>query len=116
MTQRALQKALKKPNVRAHLQTEIQQSLGITALRACRRIAELVDQDENKVAAFRASTFALATGASVLPPPPPAVAVHVSSNVCVGYVIDLHQDDTPEGQYVGKIGSVGGIVAGAKQA
>lgn len=110
MTQRALQKALKKPHVRAHLQSEIHQSLGITALRASRRIAELVEQDENKVAALRASTFALATGANVTPPQARAVAVDVTSNVSVGYVIELRSHDARESEYVEEISSVGGII------
>ena len=97
MSTRALQMALKRPAVREHLQATIRQSLGLSASRAARRMHELIDSD-NAMAAFRASSFALATGAGVVAPnaATPGISVNVSTQV--GYVIDLRpQEPGPRG-------------------
>jgi hypothetical protein len=92
MTPRALQLAMKRESVREHLQASIRQSLGISAQRAARRMHELIDSD-NAMAAFRASSFALATGAAIVPPNAnsPGISLNVTQNV--GYLIDLRPQE-----------------------
>jgi hypothetical protein len=112
MTQRALQKALKRPSVRAYMREEILASLGVSASRAARRLHELIDQGDNAMASYHASKFALAVGAGVSPrderPP-----LNVNVGVSVGYVIDTSRRRRPIDPDVvdrSEVSPVGGVV------
>jgi hypothetical protein len=90
LTARALQLALKRPSVRDYMRTEILASLGLTATRAARLLAEVVEQSDNAMASYHASKFALAVGANVAPPPPPGVNVNIlNAPGPVGYVVRI---------------------------
>jgi len=98
MTPRALQLAMKRESVRAHLQASIRQSLGLSAQRAARRMHELIDS-ANQMTAFRASSFALSAGAGVVAPSSSSPGISVNVSTAVGYVIDLRpQEPGPRGR------------------
>jgi hypothetical protein len=87
LTRRALQLALKRPSVRTYMRDEIMMVLGVSAMRAAKRMDELLTSS-NEMVSFQASRFALATGAGVAPPDrsAPLVSLNMQGS---GYVIDL---------------------------
>jgi hypothetical protein len=99
MTREGLSKALKKPHVIAYMQQRIVEGLGLSAVRAERRVAEIMENDSNLMAAFNATRFALAVGAGIRAEQSQAP---VNVNVAVGYVIKLKhiEQDGPLGAVV----------------
>jgi hypothetical protein len=92
ISRRGLSKALKRGSVQKWMQEQIMTSLGISALKAAKRMDELL-HSPNEMVGYRASAYALATGAGVMPPQKPAVAVNI--NAGVGWVLDLREETAP---------------------
>lgn len=94
-TTRALQFALKKASVRVFMQEQVVMSLGLTAMKAAKRVDELL-HSPNEMTALGASKFALATGLQIMPPDQrvsPLVAINIQNP---GYVIDLSRAGDPQ--------------------
>jgi hypothetical protein len=89
LTRRALGLALAKPHVRQRMEEVIRESLKAGSLRASSRMRELMENEANPMAAFRASQYLLATGAGIVQPSPPTAQINVIGAGPVGYVIDL---------------------------
>jgi hypothetical protein len=68
-------------------------SLGLTAMKAAKRIDELL-HSSNEMVALNSSRYALATGLQIVPPDQrgPLVAVNIGDP---GYVIDLSENPRP---------------------
>jgi hypothetical protein len=64
---RALQKAVRRESVQKWMQDQIMTSLGLSALKAAKRMDELL-HSPNEMVGFRASSYALAVRAGVQPP------------------------------------------------
>jgi hypothetical protein len=92
LTPRALLKALKRPNVKQYMQDVVIKSLGLTAMKASKRIGELL-HSPNEMVAFNSSRFALAAGLSIAPPERSGANVNVNIGlVQAGYILDLRED------------------------
>src|SRR5262245_26878668 len=94
VTTRALQLAMKRPSTKTWLQSEIMSALGISALKAAKRMDELL-HSSNEMVGFQASRFALATGAGVAPPERSGATVSVNIGVAAGYILDLTEPGGP---------------------
>ena len=94
MTPRALQLALRRPNVQVYMREMIIESVGISAMRAAKRMDELL-HSSNEMVSFQASRYALATGANIQPPSAPSTQVNIGieGDLKAGYVIDLSGPD-----------------------
>ena len=94
MTPRALQLALRRPNVQVYMREMIIESVGISAMRAAKRMDELLHSG-NEMVSFQASRYALATGANIQPPSAPSTQVNIGieGDLKAGYVIDLSGPD-----------------------
>jgi hypothetical protein len=90
LTPRALQLAMKRPTVQAYMRGAIIESLGISAMRAAKRIDDLLYSD-NEMVSFQASRYALATGANIQPSSAPSTQVNIGigGDLRAGYIIDL---------------------------
>jgi hypothetical protein len=88
LSPRALQKAMKRPNVRAYLQEVVTRSLGLTAARAAKRMDELL-HSTNEMVSFQASRFALGAGAGVTMPERSGPLVNIQMGS--GFQIDLRE-------------------------
>ena len=96
LTPRALQKALKRPNVQSWMREQIMTSLGLSAMRASRRMDELL-RSPNEMVSFRSAAYSLAVGANIAPPERSNVAVNVALDVRAGFVIDISEPDEQHG-------------------
>jgi hypothetical protein len=92
LTTRALQKALRRPNVKQYMIDHIQATLAISATRAATKMRELLDS-ENGMVSFRAAAYSLATGAGIAPPERPSTTVNILNAGGAGYVLDLRDED-----------------------
>jgi hypothetical protein len=88
MSVRNLQLALRRPSVQAFMKETIMQSLGISAMRAAKRLDELL-HSSNEMVSFQASRYALGVGANVVMPAAPHTAVQVNIGQPSGYILDL---------------------------
>ena len=90
LTPRALQLAMKRPTVQAFMREAIIELLGISAMRAAKRIDDLL-YSNNEMVSFQASRYALATGANIQPPSAPSTHVNIGigGDLKAGYIIDL---------------------------
>jgi hypothetical protein len=86
-------RALAKPHVIAHLQTQTRRRLDILAARAGAVKGELLDSD-NEMVRDRASSFVLGL-AGIQPAATPGVALNIE--IKAGYVIDLTDDPRQPG-------------------
>lgn len=88
MTREAISKALKKVSVQTFMREQIMASLNISAMKAAKRMDELL-HSPNEMVGFQASRFALAVGADIQPPARPSTTVNVLGG---GLLIDLRAD------------------------
>jgi hypothetical protein len=107
-TPRALQFALKKQSVKTYMQQVVMRELGLTGMRAAKRIAELL-HSSNEMVAFNASRYALATGLQIAPPDQRGPLVAVNVDASPGFVIDLHERDDGGVTHV-SLGPAGGML------
>jgi hypothetical protein len=92
-TPRALQFALKKQSVKTYMQEVVMHSLGLTAMKAAKRIDELLNSP-NEMVAFHSSRYALATGLQIQPPEARSgPVVNIGVMAAAGYVLDLREPE-----------------------
>jgi hypothetical protein len=115
LTTRALQKALRRPNVKQYMIDHIQSTLAIGATRAANKMCALLDSD-NSMVSFRAAAYTLATGAGVAPPERPGTTVNILNAGAAGYLIDLRDDhESPaDGVTHLSLGPAGGVLEGPR--
>jgi hypothetical protein len=100
LTREALSKALRRESVRGYMRSVIMETLGVGAVRAGRKVLELLEDAENSMVQLGAAKLLLGVGAGVVMPSPPGVAVQV--NVApAGYCIDLSENDGSGARVVG---------------
>ena len=85
LTERALQYAVAKENVRDWLRAHVRSTLALGQLPAARTMLGLLKSD-NSMSQYRAAAWLMAVN-GFAPPERPAIAVQ--TNVSVGYVVDL---------------------------
>ena len=117
---RALQRGLKRQNVREHIQAMVRETLTSAAPRAAHRMTELL-ASSNEMVGFRASQFVLATGAGTVMPNAnsPGVNVNVSNTTQVGFLIDL-RPPAEKGEPISEedlaaLSPVGGVLLGSRR-
>ncbi len=89
-TPRALQAALRKSSVKSYMQEVVMTSLGVSAMKAAKRIDDLL-HSPNEMVAFNSSRYALATGLQIAPPERSGATVNVGI-VGAGFILDLRED------------------------
>jgi hypothetical protein len=94
MSREGLSKALRRDGVRQYMRQVIQETLGVGATRAARRMVELIES-ENSQTGFNASRFLLGVGAGVTMPQPAGTTVNIGIGERAGYCIDLSEPGQP---------------------
>jgi hypothetical protein len=111
MTREAVSKALRRDGVRQYLRQVIQETLGVGATRAARRMVELIES-ENAMAGVAASKFLLGTGAGVVMPQPAGATVNIAIGDRAGWTIDLTEPGSDRRELVGWTGQPSAAPAG----
>ena len=92
---RSLQRAMRKPHVRSYMQEIVLQSLGLTAVKAAKRIDELMTSSPNEKVCFEAARYAIGTRPGLGPPQSSSTSVNISiGDRVAGFVIDLSEGNS----------------------